>query len=134
MTRTVYLDGDRLPETEAKVSIVDRGYLFADAIDEATAVIGRRRIDDMATPHACNASWPSSTFPVPSIPRRCFVARRGQLHHRGECGHGAYLDLERKLGVPVPLERFATLHRAREPPRYRPLREHPHGGKGFHPR
>ncbi len=45
MTRTVYLNGDWLAETEAKVSVFDRGFLFADAIYEVTAVIGGRLID-----------------------------------------------------------------------------------------
>jgi D-alanine transaminase len=45
MPRTVYLNDDWLPETEAKVSIFDRGFLFADAIYEVTAVIGGRLID-----------------------------------------------------------------------------------------
>lgn len=45
MTRTVYLNGEWLPEAEAKVSIFDRGFLFADAIYEVTAVIGGKLID-----------------------------------------------------------------------------------------
>ena len=45
MPRTVYLNGDWLPETEAKISIFDRGFLFADAIYEVTVVIGGRLID-----------------------------------------------------------------------------------------
>ncbi|KQT64378.1 MULTISPECIES: D-amino-acid transaminase [unclassified Aureimonas] len=45
MTRTVYLNGEWLPETEAKVSVFDRGFLFADAIYEVTAVIGGKLID-----------------------------------------------------------------------------------------
>lgn len=45
MTRTVYLNGAWLPETEAKVSVFDRGFLFADAIYEVTAVIGGKLID-----------------------------------------------------------------------------------------
>ena len=40
LTRIVYLNGDWLPEAEAKVSIFDRGFLFADAIYEVTAVVG----------------------------------------------------------------------------------------------
>ena len=32
MNRTVYLNGDYLPETEAKVSIFDRGFLMADGV------------------------------------------------------------------------------------------------------
>ncbi|MBX4864123.1 D-amino-acid transaminase [Rhizobium bangladeshense] len=45
MTRTVYLNGAWLPETEAEVSVFDRGFLFADAIYEVTAVIGGKLID-----------------------------------------------------------------------------------------
>lgn len=45
MTRTVYLNGEWLPEDEAKVSVFDRGFLFADAIYEVTAVIGGKLID-----------------------------------------------------------------------------------------
>ena len=45
MNRTVYLDGAWLPENEARVSVFDRGFLFADAIYEVTAVIGGKLID-----------------------------------------------------------------------------------------
>ncbi|NKK75594.1 D-amino-acid transaminase [Rhizobium leguminosarum bv. viciae] len=45
MTRTVYLNGAWFPETEARVSVFDRGFLFADAIYEVTAVIGGKLID-----------------------------------------------------------------------------------------
>lgn len=45
MTRTVYLNGEWIAETEAKVSIFDRGFLFADAIYEVTAVIDGKLID-----------------------------------------------------------------------------------------
>ncbi|AJE48955.1 D-amino-acid transaminase [Celeribacter indicus] len=45
MTRTVYVNGDYLPETEAKVSIFDRGFLMADAVYEVTSVLGGKLID-----------------------------------------------------------------------------------------
>ncbi len=45
MTRTVYLNGEYLPETEAKVSIFDRGFLFADGVYEVTSVLGGKLID-----------------------------------------------------------------------------------------
>lgn len=45
MNRIVYLDGAWLAEAEAKVSVFDRGFLFADAVYEVTAVIGGRLID-----------------------------------------------------------------------------------------
>lgn len=45
MTRTVYVNGEYLPETEAKVSIFDRGFLMADAVYEVTSVLGGKLID-----------------------------------------------------------------------------------------
>ncbi len=45
MTRTVYLNGDYLPETEAKVSIFDRAFLMADGVYEVTSVLDGKLID-----------------------------------------------------------------------------------------
>ena len=45
MTRTVYVNGQYLPETEAKVSIFDRGFLFADGVYEVTSVLDGKLID-----------------------------------------------------------------------------------------
>ncbi|MCX7889417.1 MAG: D-amino-acid transaminase [Rhodobacteraceae bacterium] len=45
MTRTVYVNGDWLPETEARISIFDRGFLMADAVYEVTSVLGGRLVD-----------------------------------------------------------------------------------------
>lgn len=42
--RTVYVNGDYLPEDEAKVSIFDRGFLFADGVYEVTTVLGGKLI------------------------------------------------------------------------------------------
>lgn len=45
MTRTVYVNGEYLPETEATVSIFDRGFLMADAVYEVTSVLNGKLID-----------------------------------------------------------------------------------------
>ena len=45
MSRTVYVNGDYLPEEEAKVSVFDRGFLFADGVYEVTSVLGGKLID-----------------------------------------------------------------------------------------
>jgi D-alanine transaminase len=45
MTRTVYVNGAYLPETEATVSIFDRGFLMADGVYEVTSVLGGKLID-----------------------------------------------------------------------------------------
>jgi|TARA_R110000851_G_scaffold125846_2_gene256904 D-alanine transaminase len=43
--RTVYVNGNYLPETEATVSIFDRGFLMADGVYEVTSVLGGKLID-----------------------------------------------------------------------------------------
>lgn len=45
MSRTVYVNGDYLPEAEAKVSIFDRGFLMADGVYEVTSVLDGKLID-----------------------------------------------------------------------------------------
>ena len=42
--RTVYLNGDYVPEDEATVSIFDRGFLFADGVYEVTTVVDGKLI------------------------------------------------------------------------------------------
>lgn len=43
--RTVYINGEFVPENEAKVSVFDRGFTFADAIYEVTAVLQGKLVD-----------------------------------------------------------------------------------------
>ncbi len=43
--RTVYVNGAYVPEDEAKVSVFDRGFLFADAIYEVTTVVAGKLVD-----------------------------------------------------------------------------------------
>ena len=44
MSRIVYVNGAYLPEEEAKISVFDRGFLFADGVYEVSTVVdGRSR-------------------------------------------------------------------------------------------
>jgi D-alanine transaminase len=45
MSRTVYVNGSYVPETEAKVSIFDRAFLFGDGVYEVTGVLASRPVD-----------------------------------------------------------------------------------------
>ena len=45
MSRIVYVNGEFLPEEDAKVSIFDRGFLFADGVYEVTSVLGGKLVD-----------------------------------------------------------------------------------------
>ena len=46
--RIVYLNGDFLPFDEARVPIMDRGFLFADGIYEVSAILDGRLVDNEA--------------------------------------------------------------------------------------
>lgn len=45
MSRTVYVNGEYLPEEKATISIFDRGFLFADGVYEVTSVLDGKLID-----------------------------------------------------------------------------------------
>jgi D-alanine transaminase len=43
--RTVYVNGEYLPESDAKISIFDRGFLMADGVYEVTSVLDGKLVD-----------------------------------------------------------------------------------------
>jgi len=45
MSRTVYVNGEYLPEEDAKISIFDRGFLMADGVYEVTSVLNGKLVD-----------------------------------------------------------------------------------------
>ena len=45
MSRIAYVNGVFVPEADAKVSVFDRGFLFADGVYEVTPVVGGKLID-----------------------------------------------------------------------------------------
>src|SRR5437762_13508200 len=45
MSRVVYVNGSYVPEDQGKVSIFDRGFLFADGVYEVMAVVGGKLVD-----------------------------------------------------------------------------------------
>ena len=65
MTRTVYLNGEYLPEDEARISIFDRAVLFGDAIYEVAGVLNRKLIDFEAHMQRYHRSLDELGIPVP---------------------------------------------------------------------
>lgn len=45
MSRIVYVNGEYLPEEDARISVFDRGFLMADGVYEVTSVLGGKLID-----------------------------------------------------------------------------------------
>lgn len=48
MSRIVYVNGEYLTEEDAKISVFDRGFLFADAVYEVSAVLKGKLVDNDA--------------------------------------------------------------------------------------
>jgi len=48
MTRLIYVNGDFLPEQDAKISVLDRGFLFADAVYEVSTILDGKLVDNNA--------------------------------------------------------------------------------------
>jgi D-alanine transaminase len=45
MSRIVYVNGEYLPEDQGKISIFDRGFLFADGVYEVTPIVNGKLVD-----------------------------------------------------------------------------------------
>ncbi|MEP7350027.1 MAG: D-amino-acid transaminase [Sphingorhabdus sp.] len=45
LMRTIYLNGQYIPETEGKVSVFDRGFLFSDSVYEVVSVLDGKLVD-----------------------------------------------------------------------------------------
>jgi D-alanine transaminase len=43
--RTIYLNGEYVPEIDGKVSVFDRGFLFSDSVYEVVSVLGGKLVD-----------------------------------------------------------------------------------------
>ena len=84
MSRIVYVNGDFLPEADAKISVFDRGWLFADGVYEVIAVIDGQLIDNAAhlrrlraSRHALNLTAPCSQTELLGIQQQ--ILRRNRL-------------------------------------------------------
>lgn len=45
MNRSVYLNGEFVPEADARVSVFDRAFLMGDGVYEVTSVLDARLVD-----------------------------------------------------------------------------------------
>lgn len=66
MNRIVYVNGEYLPEAEAKISVFDRGFLFADGIYEVTSVLNGQLIDNNGHLSRLNSSMSELSLTPPA--------------------------------------------------------------------
>ncbi|MBA3324393.1 MAG: D-amino-acid transaminase [Rhodobacteraceae bacterium] len=66
MYRTVYVNGEYLPEAEARISVFDRGFLFADGVYEVTSVLEGKLVDFPAHLARLHRSLGELEMPAPA--------------------------------------------------------------------
>ncbi|MFD0980505.1 D-amino-acid transaminase [Tropicimonas aquimaris] len=99
MSRIVYVNGEYLPEEEAKVSVFDRGFLFADGVYEVTSVLGGKLIDFAGHEARLRRSLNELSMPEPAAMGELLEIHR-ELVARNEIDEGlVYLQVTR--GAPA---------------------------------
>ena len=95
MSRIVYVNGQFLPEEEAKISIFDRGFLFADAVYEVTSVIDGRLVDNAAHLARLQRSLNELRMAIP-MPAEKIEATQIEMVERNALDEGSlYLQISR---------------------------------------
>jgi len=66
MSRIVYVNGSYLPEEDAKISIFDRGFLFADGVYEVSTVLRGKLVDNARHLQRLHRSLDELQMPSPA--------------------------------------------------------------------
>ena len=93
--RTVYVDGAYLPEGEAKVSVFDRGFLFADGVYEVTSVLGGKLIDFPGHAARLRRSLAELAMPSPATDEELLGIHRELVARNGVEEGLVYLQVTR---------------------------------------
>src|ERR1700719_2061135 len=95
LSRIVYVNGAYLPEAEAKISVFDRGFIFADGIYEVSAVLDGGLVDNDAHLARLERSLGEIDLPMP-MPKQKIVALQKELIARNHLVEGSiYLQVTR---------------------------------------
>lgn len=97
MSRIVYVNGSFLPEEDAKLSIFDRGTLFADAVYEVTSVIGGKLIDFGGHMTRLRRSLSELRLPSPATDDELLAIHRELLRRNALELGGIYLMVTRGM-------------------------------------
>ena len=95
MSRTVYVNGEYLPEEEARISVFDRGFLMADAVYEVTAVLGGRLCDYAGHAARLHRSLSELEMRLPVTDDELLAIHREMVRQNGLDEGGVYLQVTR---------------------------------------
>ncbi len=99
MTRTVYVNGDYVPETEARISVFDRGFLMADGVYEVTSVLGGKLVDFPGHIARLQRSLAELDMASPVTPEALLAIHRSLLERNAVVDGTVYLQITR--GAPA---------------------------------
>ena len=95
MSRIVYVNGRFVPESEAHVSIFDRGFLFGDGVYEVSSVLDRGLVDNSAHLARLERSLGELGIALPATPDEIVRAQK-ELIARNDLDEGTiYLQITR---------------------------------------
>lgn len=95
MSRIVYLNGEWLPEADAKVSVFDRGFLMADAVYEVTSVVDGKLLDFDGHCRRLERSTSELQIVNPYTPEEWLAIHREIVEKNGLVTGGIYLQVTR---------------------------------------
>ena len=99
MSRIVYVNGEYVPEEEAKVSVFDRGFLFADGVYEVTSVLDGKLIDFAGHAKRLQRSLDELDMPAPEAMGDLLEIHRELVAKNGITDGLIYLQITR--GAPA---------------------------------
>ncbi len=95
MSRIVHVNGAFVPEEEAKISVFDRGFTFADGIYEVTAVIGGKLVDCEAHMARLRRSCAEIRLPLPWSREELIALHHEMVRRNNLTSGGVYLQVTR---------------------------------------
>ncbi|CAM3779553.1 D-alanine aminotransferase [Vibrio aerogenes CECT 7868] len=95
MERIVYVNGAYVAESEAKVSVFDRGFLFADAVYEVTSVLDGKLVDNAGHMARLERSCHELGIKIPVSAAELIEIQRTLIDKNGVEEGGVYLQLTR---------------------------------------
>ena len=95
MSRIVYVNGEYVPEEDAKVSIFDRGFLFADGVYEVTSVLDGKLVDFGGHAKRLERSLSELQMPVPMSTEELLEVHRELLRLNDVTEGMIYLQITR---------------------------------------
>ncbi len=93
--RTVYVNGEYLPENEARISIFDRGFLMADGVYEVTSVLDGKLIDFDGHARRLERSLNELDMPHPAVLPDLLEVHRELVRRNGINEGMIYLQITR---------------------------------------